>query len=268
MIEVRCICGESYHADDSHAGRSLKCTKCGAVLVVEAPRELAAAPPIKPIVNRMAPSITIDATPPVVAPVARAIRRSKLSFVIGLAVLAIAVVVFAWWVNRESNEEIQNAARQAAQTPTPKQALPSIPPCAEGQTPGPLANGARIRPDRGREGAGEMKVANGTSRDATVRLLDALTHRTARFFYIRAGHGFTVGSIEPGTYIVQFSTGTEWVSACGKFIRDASYQKFDEKLEFDETGNGYELTLHNVPGGHATTSTIDEFEFFEGDESL
>ena len=113
-----------------------------------------------------------------------------------------------------------------------------------------------------------MKVTNGTSRDATVRLLDAVTHRTARFFYIRAGHDYTVGHIEPGTYIVQFSTGLDWVTACRRFIRDASYQKFDEQLTYDETGNGYELTLHEVPGGHATTTLIDEFEFFQGDENL
>ena len=35
MIEIRCACGESYHAEEIHAGRSIRCQKCGAILKVE-----------------------------------------------------------------------------------------------------------------------------------------------------------------------------------------------------------------------------------------
>jgi len=34
LIEIDCSCGETYWADDSHAGRSLQCRKCGKVLSI------------------------------------------------------------------------------------------------------------------------------------------------------------------------------------------------------------------------------------------
>lgn len=35
MIDIRCACGQGYHAEESHIGRSLRCWKCGAILSVE-----------------------------------------------------------------------------------------------------------------------------------------------------------------------------------------------------------------------------------------
>jgi hypothetical protein len=35
MIDIKCRCGETYHADKSHAGRSIRCPKCGTVNRIE-----------------------------------------------------------------------------------------------------------------------------------------------------------------------------------------------------------------------------------------
>jgi len=35
MIDIKCRCGETYHADESHVGGSIRCPKCGAVNRIE-----------------------------------------------------------------------------------------------------------------------------------------------------------------------------------------------------------------------------------------
>src|SRR5437773_8235275 len=34
MIDIRCQCGEEYHADDAHVGRRIRCLKCERVLSI------------------------------------------------------------------------------------------------------------------------------------------------------------------------------------------------------------------------------------------
>ncbi|HET9984121.1 MAG TPA: endonuclease/exonuclease/phosphatase family protein [Longimicrobiales bacterium] len=38
MLTVQCRCGETYHAEESHTGRKLRCRRCGRTLVVRAPK--------------------------------------------------------------------------------------------------------------------------------------------------------------------------------------------------------------------------------------
>jgi hypothetical protein len=35
MIDIKCRCGETYHADGSHVGGSIRCQKCGTVNKIE-----------------------------------------------------------------------------------------------------------------------------------------------------------------------------------------------------------------------------------------
>ena len=35
MIDIKCRCGETYHADDSHVGGSIRCGKCGTINRIE-----------------------------------------------------------------------------------------------------------------------------------------------------------------------------------------------------------------------------------------
>lgn len=35
MIDVKCTCGETYHAGDEFIGQNIKCRKCGAILLIQ-----------------------------------------------------------------------------------------------------------------------------------------------------------------------------------------------------------------------------------------
>lgn len=121
-----------------------------------------------------------------------------------------------------------------------------------------------------------LLITNGTGYDAAVRLVDSTTGRTIRFVYVQASAADKVSGIEPGSYRLIFTTGTDWVAACRGFMRASSYSEFEDELVFrvssteDEdsittwTTHG-EVTLNPVFGGNAKTRKIDRRRFFEGD---
>ncbi len=78
-----------------------------------------------------------------------------------------------------------------------------------------LPTGTRIQEDVGTKGHGELTVKNGTTEDAVVRLSDAGTYETMRWFYVRAQTSAQVGRIPEGTYRLAFTTGLNWVRTPG-----------------------------------------------------
>lgn len=142
-------------------------------------------------------------------------------------------------------------------TPEPNQASVTSP-----------TTGTNLRQPRGSSGRGTLKVINGTSHDAVVRLADESSKKTRRLVYVRANSEFTLEEIGQCNCLLQFSLGTDWDKSKRKFKRDKSYFKFNDLLEFKETRTKveilwsiFEVTLHSVPEGNAKTTEIDESEF-------
>jgi hypothetical protein len=137
-----------------------------------------------------------------------------------------------------------------------------------GRPPISLANGTNIIPPEGISGLGKLKVDNGTTRDAAIKLVDSVSGKTYRFVYVRAGNEVNVEKISPCTCTLKFSMGTDWDQASQKFLRNPSFSKFSEPLNYKEiTENSgvkwmeYRVTLHPVPQGRARTTRIDESDF-------
>jgi hypothetical protein len=95
--------------------------------------------------------------------------------------------------------------------------------------------------------------------------------------YIEAGDVYTVTGLEPGTYLLRFISGYDWVPKCSDFLRETDYSEFESTLLFeiveptdDQPGytTRYEVTLHPVPLGSARTRKIDRKRFFEGDQNV
>lgn len=131
-----------------------------------------------------------------------------------------------------------------------------------------LANGTHIIPPADTSGLGKLKIENGTTRDAAVKLVDSVSGKTLRFVYVRAGNEVNVENISPCTCTLKFSMGTDWDQASQKFLRDPSFSKFSEPLNYKEITEGsgvkwmeYRVTLHPVPQGRARTKQIDESDF-------
>ncbi|WP_143591041.1 hypothetical protein [Thermoactinospora rubra] len=123
------------------------------------------------------------------------------------------------------------------------------------------ANGT-ILYDRISGGHGVLKVKNGTKRDAVVTLMKG--SKKAISVYVRAKSTAKVDTVVDGTYRVYFTTGTRFSVSKGRFGRNPSYQRFDDKLRFVTTATSYSiwtLTLQPVIGGNAKTSGVNPKDF-------
>lgn len=382
MIDIPCACGESYHAEESHIGRSLLCWKCGATLSVER------GAPISPSHPSGVEHVTSPATgehPSHHATISTSGRRcrGKAPAVGGvlLAVCATVLFLFGRWsktssevklgpsptpkqaaslppivpshgmagsrpltpnelarigqeavkpdyLSQSAAEKVERIRRVApsfrewkpedqlgfvsaldgrlrtrrqrflartpsaatAQTP-PTHAGPGnlgvvqssnsagqpmpLPPCAQNQQVVRLPTGAKIEPGEGASGPCKLKISNGTSHDAAVRVVDEASSRTARFVYVQAGDDYTLDGIEPGAYQIRWISGYDWVPACRDFLREAGYSEADRalwfKVEVDDysrpvSATRHEITLYPVLGGNLGKRAIDRKRFFEGDQ--
>jgi hypothetical protein len=121
-------------------------------------------------------------------------------------------------------------------------------------------------------GLGYLTISNGTSNDAIAKLIDVGAGVSYREVYVQANTSATISNIAVGDYKLLFSLGQDYAPSLMKFLRNASYSKFDSTITFEETkqtiGNtirtnydSYSLTLNQVVGGNAATSRISESEF-------
>ena len=246
----------------------MRCTRCEAILTVQ---------PIKmpsPILREPRPiEVSSAEVHPAAATQRTRVMSSTFIALMGVA-LVIALVSLAVW---RIGTPRQNPGSSVLPSKTPVSAENAVPLCAQGQPVEHLTHGQKIEESERENGKSTLLVKNGTGHDAAVRLVDSLTGRTIRFVYVRAGNAYKVSGIEPGSYRLDFMTGSDWVSACRGFIRDPSYSEFEGNLvfKFSSTENENEVTtwtthgevtLNPVVGGNAKIRQIDRKRFFEGDQ--
>lgn len=300
MIEIWCSCGEVYHADDSHTGRSIRCHICGTILQIEARRP-------KPLTQFGRQSVTIPTEQPSPLRYAgaqseshRALDRIVPAIAI-FAFVAVGIILLLKWKPRKfepvgqpetaqhpsvpvptstqsgepskARKPMSSASKPRSSVP-PEMALVSRPPslvgvsCLDGMIPIFLSTGQRLEEDNGISGQSEFSVENGTSFDAVVRLKEVDTRATARLVIVKAHESYTIEYIEPGTYSALFLLGKGWVQECFDFQEAGGYQEFQEPLIFDQnqdSASTWSVSLQPVIGGTGKTRTIDRRRFFDGD---
>ncbi len=145
-------------------------------------------------------------------------------------------------------------------TPTP---LPTATPKIERPSTGTL-----VSRGSGGRGYGTLEISNGTSFDAIAKLVNVSTGKSHREVYVRANSSARVSGIAQGTYELYFSTGNDFAPSLKKFLRSATYSKFDDSLNFQEiresdgiTFSNFRVSLDKVALGTATTSAVDENSF-------
>lgn len=286
MLTIRCDCGETYHADESHVGRAIECRNCRKILVIGVlPTTISPKPTDMP---RQEPS-------------AKPKRRSQRHlWVGGLVVLVVAVVTVLAIVSvdRDANRRPVVSSVPAPEPPPapvpstlpipaiPKLSVPStqrfatipkasIPdPLRLAPTPKPppirLRTGANIWEPVQTAGRGTLQINNGTGYDAAVTLLDVDTDEVRRFVYIRAHETTRLVGISPCQGRLFFALGLNWDAATEEFLENVNYSVFEELLKFTEsrTENGiewatYSVTLHPVPQGKARTRHLSREEFLK-----
>lgn len=123
-----------------------------------------------------------------------------------------------------------------------------------------------------RRGRGSLQVANGTSSDAYLKLVNSVSSKLVAAFYVKSDSTFTLKGIPDGEYQVLFVSGEDWDAKNRIFTRNTSFTLFDRSLNFVTNSRTnrrgiytrytrYKLTLNPIVGGNATTSAIDEQQF-------
>lgn len=247
MIEVPCACGQSYHADDSHIGRTLKCTNCGRLLLIEPPIAVLSGQPQK--IQGVSPS---NAPIPAKRTSIQTPSKEQWRVIRFATIVTLAIMLLAWWLSSRPGTQEE----------------PPLPACAKGVAPQRPITGEKPEPyGDSEEGDWSVDISNGTSKDAAVRIVDSTTQATVRFVYIRAGGTFKVSGMSSGVYSLRFATGHDWVAPCKDFLAGTEEEEFDDTLnfEFGYTGH-YEVTLNAVTGGTARTHHINRERFLSGDQ--
>lgn len=264
MIDVMCPqCRAVYHSEESHVGKHLRCARCGSlVLILDAARDMVRPEPPP------APSFKhTQQTHPV-----KRESSFKSSYVVAvaacilLAVGAVSLIVYATHAGSPSP-----APTIVDEEPIPKAAEPT----AVAADPRPneynsLLTGTRIEGCAG-GGRGELKVDNGTTEDAVVRLSDVATDDTVCWFFVQAHSSAHMKHIPQGTFTLAFTTGLNWNESEDVFTWHPSYDQFDRVFEFNEQrdseGVQYKtvsVTLNPVLFGNVRTKTITREEFLKG----
>lgn len=121
-------------------------------------------------------------------------------------------------------------------------------------------------------GNATLTIKNGGSSDAIICLYSLSDGRTVRNKYVRRSSNYTISNIPQGEYKIRVFYGNDWNptlrNSCGKkgnFESDISFSEFDGAKYFEDSERGFTtatITLYSVVGGNASSSSIDQSQFF------
>lgn len=113
-----------------------------------------------------------------------------------------------------------------------------------------------------------IRVTNGLGEDAVVKMKSGRS--TIISMYVRASGVAQVATVPNGQYSIEFATGNMYSRGCGRFINVTATQRFVDTENFAETSYGsfiyssrLDLTLHKVPGGNTTATSIPDEDFWD-----
>jgi hypothetical protein len=121
-------------------------------------------------------------------------------------------------------------------------------------------------------GNATLTIKNGGNSDAIICLYSISDDRTIRNEYVQKNSSFTMSNIAQGEYKIRVFYGNDWnpelENSCGtkgNFETDVNFSEFDGTEYFEDSERGYTnatITLYTVAGGNASSSAIDQSQFF------
>lgn len=271
MIDVGCPqCGVVYHTLETNVGKQILCTKCGYVITIVL--AVTHPSPSAPVVNhrRIASAVR-----------GRAIYKFAVVGAVGVALIAFVILRRPDTPNKAARANTDNAERwkvvgeESPPVPDPPKNESTQPADPRPTEYNSLPTGTRIEGDNGTGGHGKLTVENGTTEDAVVRVSDATTDQTVRWFFVKAHNSAHLSRIPQGSYRLTYTTGLNWVESDDAFSWQPTYNEFERTLDYAEQRNSegvqyhtISVSLNSVLFGNVRTRTITREEFLKGHRHL
>jgi hypothetical protein len=178
----------------------------------------------------------------------------KLMAILGAVLFASAILTSCGGINGESSETIEVSQYKGNQL-------------NDGDSPLTGCFGEGFD-----SGNATLTVENGGNSDAIVCLYSISNDQTVRNEYVRKNSRFTISNIEQGDYRIKVFYGNDWnpelQNSCGtkgNFESDVNFSEFDGTEYFTDNESGYTnatITLYTIQGGNASSTDIDQSQFF------
>ena len=264
-IIVTCRCGETYYSESHFAGGCILCSKCGYFLQIP-----------HPAVDRK-PCVSFGAIRSRIKMWKSSVARYRDVPVVVALIISVCLIAGVLWLNRRPaslRTGNSSALKSTAALPSPggKPGLPQnsaynnmnqvrVDYGVPAAKPVSLANGANILSPQGPRGNKYLKIINETDYDTAVKLVEASTEKTRRFFYVRAHSSFIVRGVAAEVCLLRFSSGTDWDTENHRFLRNATYDEFQTSLNFRRIN--YVVSLKPSLSGNAPVNPISRERFAE-----
>lgn len=289
MIDIKCTCGEIYHADEKYIGQKIQCGSCGSIIIIQIPPEQKKTEYYRPNPQ----TSNIPKTPP---------KKHKFNIkqFIPLFVLILFVLIAASLFYYVPSSPAKNTKDNRPQTGNiysdsvipPQNEHDIIQPSAnpnlqnsEGisnKPPAdPYADWDRVDLRTGKSPGcfnytpvydysidNKLTVTVGSNTDVVLKLCNYQNGKCIRYIYIRSGNTFNITHIPQGKYYTKIAYGHDWRQkiidgqCIGKFSKNALYKKGDQVLNFfvQHTGNtiegDYEYENYNIPSFSLTLDVV------------
>ena len=265
MLNVTCPqCKALYHSEETHAGKHLRCSRCGCLVSISTYKERA-------IVEQSSDPDAVSRQGSTFSTKHRTGRFRSIYVVVVIAIVALPLLLLRLTKPKHGIAKVSDI-EETKQSQERPESIDFRPEAGQADDPRPvqyrsLATGTRIEKDIGTDGEGKLSVENGTSEDAVIRLSG---DHSLRSFFVKARTSAEVGRIPQGSYEVRFTTGLDWNDSEGAFMWHPLYSEYERTFDYEEQRDlravKYEtisVTLNPVPFGNVRTKTISREEFLK-----
>ena len=274
MIDIRCTCGETYHADEAFSGQKIKCRKCGAILLIQKQNPSIINDPTVQLRNS---NPDLHSTTPTkfnypIIPKKSILNKENIRRFLILSAIAIIIIGLIFLARTIPADNTKKNRPQSGNI-YPDQAdtivsendtiQTSVDPYADwdkvnlrtGKSPGCL----NFKPTYDHSIDNKLEVSVGSNTDVVLKLCDYQTDACIRYVYIRSGSTFNIIHSPEGIYYTKIAYGRDWRQkviegqCIGKFVTNSIYKKGDKILDFrlkyagKSTEGDYEITNYNIP---------------------
>jgi hypothetical protein len=256
MIDIKCVCGEIYHADEKFIGKKIKCSKCGNIMNIELSNPQTSSQPVRDLTQpeKKGDKFTKTKQQHSFNTKIKALKDNKavvytlyFLFVVGILFLFSYIKDLNSVENQESRPTSGNIYNENIKTVEETNNQDSVDPYADWEKvdlrTGTTPDCFNFTPTYDFAIKNKLSVKVGSNTDVVLKLCSNTTNKCIRYVYIRSGETYKIKNIPQDKYYTKIAYGTDWRQkidngqCVGKFTHNALYKKGEEIMDFHKQIN-------------------------------